>query len=92
MDQNYPDWKRILEKAKPSADDEIRVVNFGSEVMVQGSGETSVYTGSRNLTKTALAVQTALAVAREDRPSRVLLFTDGYTTESLADLGEKLNR
>ena len=92
MDQNYPDWKRILEKAKPSADDEIRVVNFGSEVMVQGSGETSVYTGSRNLTKTALAVQTALAVAREDRPSRVLLFTDGYATESLADLGEKLNR
>ena len=54
-------------------------------------GETSVYSGGRDLTRTALAMQTALAVARDDRPSRILLFSDGYSTEPLIDLGEKLN-
>jgi hypothetical protein len=90
IDENLPDWLRILEKAKPSADDEIRVVNFGSEVLLEGAGETAVYTGGRELTRTGLALQTALAVAREDRPSRALLLTDGYATEPLLDLADKL--
>ncbi len=91
IDENLPDWLRILEKSKPSAKDEIRVVNYGSEVLAQGVGETGTYTGGRELTRTGLALQTALAIAREDRPSRVLLFTDGYSTEPLVDLAEKLN-
>ena len=90
IDENLPDWTRILEKAKPSADDEIRVINFGSEVLVEGVGETAIYAGGRDMTRTGLALQTALAVAREDRPSRALLLTDGYATESLLDLADKL--
>jgi len=91
IDENLPGWLDILEKAKPTAADEIRIVNFGSEVLAQGEGETSVYTGGRDLTRTGLAMQTALAIARDDRPSRMLLFTDGYATEPLVDLAEKLN-
>lgn len=90
VDENLADWRRILEKAKPSADDEIRIINYGSEVLVQGAGETSVYSGGGEMTRTALAAQTALAVARDDRPSRILVFSDGYSTEPLTDLGEKL--
>lgn len=92
IDRNLPDWMRILEKAKPSPKDEIRLVNFGSEVLLQGAGETSVYRGGRELTRTGLALQTALAVAREDRPSRVLLLTDGFATEPLIDLADKLKK
>lgn len=91
IDENLADWLRILEKAKPSAKDEIRVVNYGSEVLTQGVGETTTYTGGRELTRTGLALQTTLAIARDDRPSRVLLFSDGYSTEPLVDLAEKLN-
>lgn len=90
IDENLADWLRILEKAKPSPEDEIRVVNFASEVLLQGVGETTIYSGGQELTRTALALQTALAVAREDRPSRVLLFTDGYATEDLLDLSDQL--
>lgn len=90
IDGNLADWMRILEESKPTAKDEIRVINFGSEVLTQGDGETSVYTGGRELTRTGLAMQTALAIAREDRPSRMLLFTDGFSTEPLVDLAEKL--
>jgi hypothetical protein len=91
IDENLSDWLDILEKAKPTASDEIRIINFGSEVLAQGEGETSVYTGGRELTRTGLAMQTTLAIAREDRPARILLFTDGYATEPLVDLAEKLN-
>jgi hypothetical protein len=89
VDENLADWMGILKKAKPTADDEIRVINFGSEVLTQGEGETATYTGRRDLTRTGLAMQTALAIAREDRPSRMLLFSDGYSTEPLLDLAEK---
>ncbi len=91
IDENLADWMRILEKSKPSAKDEIRVVNYGSEVLTRGIGETAIYGGGRDLTRTGLAIQTALAIAREDRPARILLLSDGYSTEPLVDLAEKLN-
>ncbi len=90
VEENAGEWLDILRKSKPSSKDEIRVLNFGNEVLIEGEGEAGVYTGGRELTRTALAVQTGLAVTREDRASRFLLFTDGYATEPLVDLPEKL--
>ena len=91
VDENLTEWLGILEEAKPSEADRIRIVNYGNEVLIQDDGENSVYLGRRDLTRTGLAMQTALTVADEDRPARMLLFSDGFSTENISDLSEKLN-
>lgn len=84
VDQGLPEWKKLLEKAKPTSRDEIHWLNFASEVAPLGS-DGAVFTGSRKLTRTALALQTVASIAKENKPSRVLLFTDGYATEPLQE-------
>jgi len=90
VDKGLPEWRRLLESSKPSKNDRLRLVDYGAEVLEKGIGETSVYSGSRKLTRTKLALDTVLALAPEDRPSRVLLFTDGYSTEPLQDTAARL--
>ena len=89
IDKNLPEWKDILEKHKPSRDDTLRFINYASEVAESGS-DGSTFTGSRRLTKTGLALQSIAAQTDETRPSRVLLFTDGYSTEPLAEAAAQM--
>ena len=90
VDEKLPGWQQLLEESRPSRRDELHTLNYAVDVLEQTGGETQIYSGERGLTRTNLAVQTALASTRENRPSRILLFTDGYSTEPLSDLGEKL--
>lgn len=89
IDKGLPEWQRLLEKSKPGRDDTLRFVNYASEVAELGADGSS-FTGSRKLTKTALALQTIAAQADAKRPARVLLFTDGYSTEPLQDAASQL--
>ncbi len=43
-------------------------------------------------TRTNLAIQLALARMSPDRAARILVVTDGYSTEPLSDAAERLNR
>lgn len=93
IDKGLPEWKKLLERAKPSRHDRLHFINYATEVTEQKPGtETSVYTGNRKLTRTNLAIQNILALAPKDRPSRILAFTDGYSTEPLAEAAAKLSR
>ena len=93
IDKGFPEWKKLLEKSKPSRHDQLHFIDYASEVVEQKPGtETAVFTGSRKLTRTNLAIQNILALAPEDRPSRILAFTDGYSTEPLAEAAAKLAR
>ncbi|MBT8045265.1 MAG: VWA domain-containing protein, partial [Verrucomicrobiae bacterium] len=93
VDKGLPEWKKLLERSKPSRHDRIRFIDYASEVVEQKPGtETAVYTGSRKLTRTNLAIQNILALTRENRPARILAFTDGYSTEPLAEAASKLSR
>jgi hypothetical protein len=89
VDQGLPEWQRLLEKSKPSSRDELHLMNYGAEIAPLGS-DGSVFTGSRKLTRTNLALQTIAAMAKEDKPARVLLFTDGYSTEPLYEATAQL--
>ena len=82
IDKGLPEWQRLLESSKPSRRDTLRFINYAGEVAELGADGSS-FTGSRKLTKTGLALQSIAAQADEKRPSRVLLFTDGYSTEPL---------
>ena len=89
VDQGLPEWQRLLEKSKPSSRDELHLMNYAAEIAPLGA-DGAVFTGSRKLTRTNLALQTIAALAKEDKPARVLLFTDGYSTEPLYEATAQL--
>ena len=89
IDKGLPEWTRLLESSKPSRRDTLRFINYATEVAEVGA-DGSTFTGSRKLTKTSLALQSIAAQADEKRPSRVLLFTDGYATEPLLEAAAQL--
>jgi hypothetical protein len=90
IDRDLPEWKKILINNKRSRRDELHLVDYASEVLEQGNGERAVYTGSRKLTRTNLALQNVLALSDDEIPSRILLFSDGYATEPLVEAAAKL--
>lgn len=89
IDKGLPEWQRLLEKSKSSRNDTLHFINYASEVAELGA-DGSTFTGSRKLTKTGLALSSIAAQADEKRPSRVLLFTDGYSTEPLQEAAAQL--
>lgn len=93
VDKGLPEWQKLLESSKPSRNDRLRFIDYAAEVVEQKPGtETAVFTGSRKLTRSNLALQNIMAMAAEDRPSRVLIFSDGYATEPIAEAAAKLSR
>ncbi len=90
VDKGLPEWTNLLEEAKPTRKDRIRFIDYASEIIEQEQNDRNIYTGSRKSTRTGLAIQNALALADEEHPSRVLLFSDGFATESLASATAKL--
>lgn len=89
IDKGLPEWQRLLEKSKPSGRDHLFFHNYAAEIAEMGADGSS-FTGSRKLTRTGLALATIAAQADEKRPTRVLLFTDGYSTEPLQEAASQL--
>ena len=92
VDQGLPEWRQLLESNRRHRNDRLYLVDYAADVVPQESNAGGPYTGSRALTRTAQAVEHVLALRKADRPSRVLVFTDGYSTEPLAGVAEKLAR
>lgn len=88
--RDLEEWQRLLDRSRPSVRDRLHFVDYAAEVVSQPNAETAGYPGDRSLTRTALALNDVLALADRGRHTRVLAFTDGYSTEPLTGLGEKL--
>lgn len=88
MARRLDEWQAILEKSK-GADDRIFYVDYADVPAVRGEG-TGNYAGNAEQTRTALAVRHALAQMPPDRAARLLLLSDGFSTEPLSGLGERL--
>jgi uncharacterized membrane protein len=91
VSQDFEEWKRLLDRSRPSSSDRLNFVDYAAEVVSKPNVETASFPGDRGLTRTALALQDVLALADPDRHTRVLAFTDGYSTEPLTGLAEKLH-
>ncbi len=89
IDKGLPEWQRLLEKSKPTRRDNLHFYNYAAEIAEMGADGSS-FTGSRKLTRTGLALATIAAQSDEKRPSRVLVFTDGYATEPLQEAAAQL--
>ncbi len=91
VDDGLPEWKRLLEDARPSRRDRLIFHDYAAEIVESGT-DGARFTGSRKLTRTALALSHIAALAEEDRPSRVLVFTDGFATEPLHEAADQLEK
>jgi len=88
---SLPEWEKLLGSSQPSPDHQIRWIDFAAEALPRDPGSSSpAFPGNRSLTRSALAIRTALALRNEAKPTRLLALTDGFSTESLAGIGAEL--
>ena len=91
IDRDLPEWRRLLQQAKPGRRDELHFLDFAADVIpAPPDGGTSLYSTRRGATRTAQAISHVLARQPKDRPARVLVMTDGYATEPLREAAAKL--
>jgi len=88
------EWQTILEKSR-GVDDRIFYVDFADEAvtrgaLLKGGAAATDYAGRRSATRLASALAYALGQMPEDRAARLLALTDGYSTEPLDGVAEKL--
>ena len=90
VDRGLPEWTKLLKSSARSRGDEMHLVDFAMDAVPQDSNGGGAFTGSRVLTRTALALESIIALRQPDKASRILMFTDGYSTESLANVADRL--
>jgi uncharacterized membrane protein len=86
----FVEMKGLLERSK-SADDRIFYVDYAEVAQMQGEAD-EIPPHKQQQTRTALAIQLALGRMTTDRGARLLVITDGYSTEPLTHLSERLAR
>lgn len=94
MAKGLNELEKLIEKSR-GKEDRVFYLNYAGEVMRRGAEGAEIYDRNRGHTRTGLAVTQALAFAQREgagRPARVLAFTDGYSTEPLTGIAEKLTR
>ena len=91
VEPRLAEWERIIESSK-GADDRIFHVDFAAEAALRDPTAGVDLTGSRDGTRTGLAASYALSQMQHDRAARILVLTDGFATEPLDGLAERLLR
>ncbi len=72
-------------------EDRIFYIDYAEHAQVRGEAD-EISPQQKQSTRTNLAIQLALARMSPDRAARLLVVTDGYSTEPLSDAAERLNR
>ena len=84
------EWETLLARSK-GPDDRLFFVDYADVPVVRAQG-TGDYSENTQATRTQLALRHALAQMTTGRAARILAITDGFSTEPLGDLGERLVR
>ncbi len=90
IDRGLPEWTKLIKEGARSRGDEMHLVDYAMHAVPQDNNGGGAFTGSRVLTRTGLALDSIIALRQPDKASRILLFTDGYSTESLAGIADRL--
>ncbi|MDR1281793.1 MAG: VWA domain-containing protein [Opitutaceae bacterium] len=80
----------ILERSK-RPEDRVFFVDYAVDAVRRDQGD-PVFRGGTSLTRTGVALELALAQMAEDRASRLLVLSDGFSTTPLGDAAEKVLR
>ena len=91
VDRNLPEWRALLEQARPGRRDAVHFLDYAAEVLPsEPDGSTSLYASRRAATRTAMAASHVLTRQDQQRPARILVFTDGFATEPMREAAAKL--
>lgn len=90
VDAGEQEWRTLLERSRPGENHQLHILDYADEVVPVGNAETAVYPGNRDRTRTGLALHETLSRMDPRRHNRVLVFTDGYSTEPLTGVAGKL--
>lgn len=89
MTSRFPEMRSVLERSK-GRKDRTFYVDFADVALLQEQGDGFLSERELQATKLRLATRYALSNIPEDRMARILVLTDGYSTEPLSDLSERL--
>lgn len=89
IEPQLTEWESLLKRAQGD-DDKLYYVDYAGEVQVRNEGERLVFNEDNFHTRTALAIRHALLQRDPSRVTKLLVFTDGYTTDLLSDVEELL--
>lgn len=84
------EMQSLLERSK-SDDDRLFYVDYAEFAQVRGEAD-EIPPHKKKQTRSALAIQFALSRLSPERSSRLLIITDGYSTEPLTGIEERLAR
>ncbi|MDF1825734.1 MAG: VWA domain-containing protein [Verrucomicrobiales bacterium] len=90
VEEGEDEWKSLIARSKPERENRLIFIDYAGEVIPSSNTETGVFTGARDATRTGLALHDTLARMDPNRHHRILLFTDGYSTEPLHGVASKL--
>lgn len=86
MSQQLSEWEGLLERSK-GKDDRMTFVDFADQPVLRDQMDQSIgFEGNREHTRLNLAAQFALTRLSKDRAARLLVLTDGFSTEPLSGL------
>ncbi len=88
IESRLPEMEGLIQRAK-GPDDRLHFVDFAKVAQLRSETD-PIPEAQRQETRMALAIETTLARLDPDRASRLLVLTDGASTEPLAGLGERL--
>ncbi|MDR2982840.1 MAG: VWA domain-containing protein, partial [Puniceicoccales bacterium] len=92
LEPNLGEWQTILEKSRGRSD-RLHFVDFADEALLRSEGDgTSIFPGNKGATRIASAINHTLAKLDPDRPARLLVISDGHSTEPLGNVAERLIR
>ncbi len=83
------EWLQLIREGQGPADN-LRLIDFAEAAMIRDEGGQEALELTGQFTRTALALEYALGQVPAKRVARFLLLTDGYSTEPLGGIGERL--
>lgn len=89
IEPNLPEIQSLLEQRR-GAHDELHIVDFANEIIRRDNLQSAVLPGQRDATPIASALHYTLAQLRPQRSSRLLLITDGFSTEPLDEISARI--
>lgn len=90
VEPRLEEWRSLIERSRPTPRDEVHWIDYATEVIPQGASDLPASAIDGGLTRTALAIRDTLARTDQREHHRILLFTDGYSTEPLDGIADSL--